>query len=338
MKMDPADPSTFNHKTARLPSGRTYHYVDEFTGPEKCRESTPVLLCLHGFPDSWYGWRYQIGPWARKGFRVVVPSMLGYGGTDKPDDAAEYTSKKLCADLVALLDVLNISQPIVVGHDWGSHTAARFALWHPDRLRALIIISVPYTPPARKYVSIESIGERFPNLRYQALFSEPRTTQVVENMLPMFLRMVFASPRATGGGFTNIEKWGQITPQEIEARPSVLTPAEYEFYLKELGKGMNGPLNYYRTTKLRYEEERDLPANLRSDLPVLFLWGTMDTTTVGPVIRKAHKFVERLQDVGLEGKGHWVLVEARELVTNHILGWLDSQCIAPREIESRHKL
>lgn len=59
-----------------------------------------------------YGWRYQIGAWVRQGFRVVVPDMLGYGGTDKPADPSEYSTKKLCADLAALLNFLAIKKAV----------------------------------------------------------------------------------------------------------------------------------------------------------------------------------------------------------------------------------
>lgn len=76
------------------------------------KERTPTLLCIHGFPDLWYGWRYQIGPWVNRGYRVIAPDMLGYGGTSKPEDAAEYSSKRLCADLAALLDLLGIGKAV----------------------------------------------------------------------------------------------------------------------------------------------------------------------------------------------------------------------------------
>jgi soluble epoxide hydrolase/lipid-phosphate phosphatase len=59
-----------------------------------------------------YGWRYQTGPWVRAGYRVVVPDMLGYGGTDKPQAAEEYSTKKLSADLAALLDVIEVSKAV----------------------------------------------------------------------------------------------------------------------------------------------------------------------------------------------------------------------------------
>ena len=64
-----------------------------------------------------YGWRYQIGPWVRRGYRVVVPDMLGYGGTQKPIEASDYSAKKLCADLAALLDLLEIKSAVCVTYE-----------------------------------------------------------------------------------------------------------------------------------------------------------------------------------------------------------------------------
>ena len=103
-----------------------------------------------------YGWRYQIGPWVRRGYRVVVPDMLGYGGTQKPIEASDYSAKKICADLAALLDLLEIKSAVCkmketvqrfhanifqsqvfIGHDWGSFIVGRFALWYPNRILAL---------------------------------------------------------------------------------------------------------------------------------------------------------------------------------------------------------
>ena len=74
-----------------------------------------ILSFVNHFANSLrnrYGWRYQIGPWVRRGYRVVVPDMLGYGGTQKPIEASEYSTKKLCADLAALLDLLEIKTAV----------------------------------------------------------------------------------------------------------------------------------------------------------------------------------------------------------------------------------
>jgi hypothetical protein len=62
-----------------------------------------------------YGWRHQIGPWVRAGYRVIAPDMLGYGGTDKPRAAEEYSTRRLCADLAALLDVVGVHKAVSAG-------------------------------------------------------------------------------------------------------------------------------------------------------------------------------------------------------------------------------
>ena len=64
--------------------------------------------------------------------------MLGYGETDQPSDPESYTTKNLCLDLAALLDLLSVERAIVAGHDWGAATAWRFALYYPRRLKALV--------------------------------------------------------------------------------------------------------------------------------------------------------------------------------------------------------
>ncbi|RDB19886.1 Bifunctional epoxide hydrolase 2 [Hypsizygus marmoreus] len=273
--MDPQNPASFNHRTETLSTGRTYHFVDQLPDSYDPKQ-TPTLLCVHGFPDLWYGWRYQIGPWVRKGCRVVVPDMLGYGGTDKPADASEYSTKKLCVDLAALLDLLGVRQAVVVGHDWGAYTAGRFALWYPKRLLALVIMSVPYTPPSRIYIPVEDVAKLAPNLGYQADFANPATTTDIEANLERFLSITFRKAPSN----ENYLRQGTLKKvlRATGEGPSVLNDNEFQYYLSELKKGMTGPLKYYRTAKYRYDEEQaaGLPAHLPPYLPVLFLWGTLD--------------------------------------------------------------
>lgn len=102
-------PDDFTHSQARLSTGRTYHYIDQ--RPRNSAFET-TLLCIHGLPDLWYGWRHQIRPWVAEGYRVVVPDMLGYGKTDMPLEASAYSTKRLCDDLVALLDHLGVQKAV----------------------------------------------------------------------------------------------------------------------------------------------------------------------------------------------------------------------------------
>lgn len=146
-------------------------------------------LTARAFPppptlDNRYGWRQQIQPWAQRGFRIIAPSALGYGGTvrrpassshvrrstltpelplagcgrlflldglsqDKPTDPAEYTWRKLADDLDALLDVAvgKDERVFVVSHDWGAFTGWRYLQWHGARVKAFCSC-VPRRSPA----------------------------------------------------------------------------------------------------------------------------------------------------------------------------------------------
>jgi soluble epoxide hydrolase / lipid-phosphate phosphatase len=120
---------------------------------------------------------------------------------------------------------------------------------------------------------------------------------------------------------------------------------ELRYYISQFRRGMQGPLSYYRTSKVRHEEEQGfhisfriftsclpqhypelaakLPSYLRSDLPVLFLWGTADPTCTQLLIQKSHKFIPGLQDIPLDLRGHWLMVEAKDTIVEKVLEWLD---------------
>ena len=67
---------------------------------------------------SRYGWRYQIKPWVKLGYRVVAVDKLGYGGSDKPEDAIQYTSRRICDDIAALMDLLQVPKAVSHFHLW----------------------------------------------------------------------------------------------------------------------------------------------------------------------------------------------------------------------------
>jgi pimeloyl-ACP methyl ester carboxylesterase len=77
----------------------------------------PVVLLLHGFPDSWRLWRHQLTALAKAGHRVIAPDLRGFGKTDKPARVEDYKLRTLVADVVGLLDVLDVDRAAVVGHD-----------------------------------------------------------------------------------------------------------------------------------------------------------------------------------------------------------------------------
>ncbi|KAJ7129298.1 Alpha/Beta hydrolase protein, partial [Mycena epipterygia] len=322
-----------------LPSGHTWAFVD--ANPA----GSPTLLCLHGFPDLALGYRHQIGAWARAGFRVVVPDMLGYGGSDAPVDPAQYTTKRLSADLAALLTALAVPRAVVVGHDWGSFTAGRFALWQPERVLALVVMSVPYTPPSRRAVTLADIVHSAPNLAYQLFLAGPDAAPRLEAQLPRFLALTYQPPHSpvdftAAGALRALLDEGERDRAAGEggALPCLLTGRTLAAYLAAFrARGMTGPTNYYRTALLRALEEiaasspssssssscsaptSSSPASSPSTtaptpltlppIPVLSIHGTLDATLAPAALLAQRRTIPRLSEVVLEGVGHWVMVQ-----------------------------
>ncbi|KAF7332416.1 Epoxide hydrolase hydrolase [Mycena kentingensis (nom. inval.)] len=293
----------------RLPSGYTWAYVD--ANPT----ANTTLLCLHGFPDLAFGYRHQIGAWARAGFRVVVPDMLGYGATDAPDDPKEYTMKRLTSDLAALLTALGVGRAVMIGHDWGSFTAGRFALWHPERLLGLVLMSVPFTPPTPKAMPLDEVVVRAPNLGYQLYIASEESVSEMYEKIPYVLSLTFA-PNDKLVDFTPTGKMQALirAAPANETSTSLLHGDAMRAYVAAFkARGMRGPTNYYRTSLLRFAEESTesppLAKSLPESLPVLGMYGVLDATIPPAALKTQRRFVPRLREVMIAGTGHWVMIQ-----------------------------
>ena len=110
--------------------------------------SGPVVLLIHGFPESWYSWRYQLPALAAAGYHAVALDVRGYGRSSKPTTVPDYRMVKKVGDVVGLVAELGGGPVTVVGHDWGAPIAWMSALLRPDLFRGVAGLSVPYAPPA----------------------------------------------------------------------------------------------------------------------------------------------------------------------------------------------
>ena len=79
----------------------------------------PLVILVHGWPESWFSWRYQLQALALAGYHAVAPDMRGYGGSTNPDEIEDYNILQLTADVVGIVDALNEESATLVGHDWG---------------------------------------------------------------------------------------------------------------------------------------------------------------------------------------------------------------------------
>ncbi len=107
--------------------------------------SGPLVVLLHGFPDTAYTWSDALRRLASAGYRAVAPFTRGYHPTDIPADG-DYSLLALAGDAIALIEALGESEAVVVGHDWGASTAYTAANLRPERVRKLVTVAIP---PAR---------------------------------------------------------------------------------------------------------------------------------------------------------------------------------------------
>ena len=106
----------------------------------------PLVVLAHGFPELAYSWRHQIPALAAAGYHVLAPDQRGYGRTTSPADIADYNVAALSGDLIGLLDDVGADKAVFVGHDWGAPVVWGSAQLHPDRVAAVVGMSVPPVP------------------------------------------------------------------------------------------------------------------------------------------------------------------------------------------------
>ena len=120
--------------------GVSIHYVSLGEGP--------LLVFIHGFPNQWYDWRYQMAALADD-YQVVAISLRGYNRSDKPQGVENYELPHLTSDVVAVMDDLGEQSATIVGHDWGGIIAWSFAEAYPQKTENLVIFNRPH-PRSRK--------------------------------------------------------------------------------------------------------------------------------------------------------------------------------------------
>ncbi|KAF9358288.1 Bifunctional epoxide hydrolase 2 [Mortierella sp. AD094] len=227
------EPSSFNHKYATV-NGYKYHYVEEGNS-----DGIAIIL-IHGFPDMWYGWRYQIRHLAKQGYRVIAIDNLGTGETDHPrcDDGNydKYRAKNIASNVVGLLDELKIEKAVIVGHDWGASIAGKIGVFFPERCHTVISVGMPFFKPRVDYAYLEAQLDKFPQFRYVPVFQSKESDNWFDGdahkTASALLNMLFHKSPGT-----NVE--------------------EKKYYIDSFSRTtLHGPLNYYRASRLNHEDDQ----------------------------------------------------------------------------------
>jgi pimeloyl-ACP methyl ester carboxylesterase len=318
------------HRTIET-NGIRMHLAEQGEGPL-------VVLC-HGFPESWYSWRHQLGALAAAGYRAVAPDMRGYGGTDRPEAIEQYTLLHLVGDMVGLLDALGERSAVIAGHDWGAPVAWQAARLRQDRFPAVIALSVPYRPrgPARPTSVMPQTADAW---FYQLYFQQPGVAEAELEADPRrtVRRGLYSASgdgvlgaSGTADSFAMVPRRGgfQTGMPDPERLPGWLSEADVDFYGGEFARsGFRGGLNWYRNQDRNWEllaAFTDVPVTV----PALYVAGERDGVLgfagAKEVIANMPKVVPGLRRaLLLPGCGHWTQQERPREVNVAMIEFLRS--------------
>jgi pimeloyl-ACP methyl ester carboxylesterase len=287
----------------------------------------PLVLLLHGFPESWYSWRHQLTALAAAGYHAVAPDQRGYCGTGSagPHDVGDYTMLHLTGDVIALMDALGAEQAVVAGHDWGAPVAWHTALFRPDRIRGVIGLSVPYRSrgsSAPIAALRRTLGESF----YMVYFQQPGVADAELSRDPAAtFRKVFCSLSGDGPPMGLIPPGGGFLDAAAEPAqlPSWLSQADIDAYVGQYAEaGFTGPLNWYRNMDRNWE----LTAAWQHapiSVPALFIAGDRDPVLGFVSTDGLATFLPALTgSVILPGCGHWTQQERPDEVSAAMIEFL----------------
>jgi pimeloyl-ACP methyl ester carboxylesterase len=299
-------------------NGIRIHIAEQGEGPA-------VVLC-HGFPETWYSWRHQLRDLAQAGYRAIAPDMRGYGRTSAPADAAVYTPLHTAGDLVGLLDALNVSSAVLVGHDWGATHAWNAALMRPDRFTAVLCISVPFV--ARGDISI---FERMRNTGHEHDFymfeqMRPEADQIWADAAVTIPGVLYWA----SGSAPAETRWSILDPARSLHRPvpgPLPSWAEPDYVAHNIAEfqrtGFQGALNYYRAAEPYFYLSAPWKG-AKITQPSFYISGKADGLgQLYPPFEKLRPSLPGLVGtLEIDNVGHWVQHEASAVVSDQLVNFL----------------
>ncbi|KFK41013.1 hypothetical protein AALP_AA2G073900 [Arabis alpina] len=312
------------HKTLKV-NGINMHVAEK---PGSGSEGDPIILFIHGFPELWYTWRHQMVALSSLGYRTIAPDLRGYGDTDAPEKVEEYTYLNVVGDLVALINTVTSGDEkvFVVGHDWGAMIAWQLCMYRPEKVKALVNMSVVFTPRNPDRVPVPTLRRVFGDDYYICRFQKPGEIEAefkklgTEKVLKEFLTYKTPKPLFIPKG-----ELFKGSENAAAALPHWLTQEDLDYYTTKYEKrGFTGAINYYRNLDRSWELTAPW-TGAKIAVPVKFIVGDQDLTYNSPGAKEYihgggfKKDVPLLDEtVVLEGLGHFLHEENPEEINQHI--------------------
>merc|ERR1711953_443577 len=267
------------------------HYV------EKGDRNKPLMLFLHGFPEFWFSWRFQLEHFS-KDYHCVAIDMRGYNFSDKPEGIRQYGLDQLCSDVKAVIEGMDKKECILVGHDWGGSVGYGFCATYPEMVSCYIVCNLPH-PQSIRHEQANSWKQRL--MSWYMLFFQCPT-------IPEFF--------FTHDDYALLD---EIVKEQKASNHEEIVEA-YKYAFKDT-KSVTSTINYYRCA-IQYPESYSEIIAKKVDTPVLSIFGTEDKAMSIEAARGTRRYVENLTEDYVDAVGHWVQIEDPQRVNKSIEDFL----------------
>ncbi|MEA5535554.1 alpha/beta hydrolase [Crocosphaera sp. XPORK-15E] len=276
-------------------NGIQLHYVTKGQGK--------LMLMLHGFPEFWYSWRYQITEFSQD-YKVVALDLRGYNESDKPQALKAYQITELVKDIEGVIRGLGYDNCILVAHDWGGAIAWYFANTYPEMIERLIIMNLPH--PAKFKQGLKTPQQLLKSW-YIFAFQLPQLPEwLLQRNNYQLIAYMFKAVDESAFSSEDLDIY-----REAAAKPRALTAM----------------LNYYRNIfqgffKTSQQEWKKL------SMPILMIWGENDVALGKELTYGTEDYAENLTIKYIPNCSHWVQQEQPQFVNEYMRDFLNSD-LAP---------
>lgn len=269
----------------------------------KAGKGKKLVVLLHGWPEFWYTWRYQIPVLAEK-FTVVAPDMRGFNLSDKPKGIENYAAHVVAADIAELIQKLGFQKAFIVGHDWGGAIAWSFSVLYPELTEKLVVLNCPH--PKEMMKALTTNPSQLLRSWYMFMHQLPVLPELLYRYtLPLFFKQF-------------VRGWMY--------HPENFTDEDLREFVKAYQQegALTGSVNYYRTM-LRVKPKSAI-FKQKTQSPTLLIWGEGDKALGKELTYNTQQYIQSTFEVKYITKcSHWTQNDCPQEVNQYLMEFLTDQ-------------
>jgi pimeloyl-ACP methyl ester carboxylesterase len=276
-----------------------------------------TVLLLHGFPEFWYSWRFQIPDLVDAGYHVVAPDLRGYNTSEKPQGVDAYTVEELVGDVVGLVHEYGHTgaegpQAHVVAHDWGGAITWALGMFQPQVVDRLVVMNAPHPAAFAREFDLAQLRKSWYILFFQLPWLPERLTTLGDSRV---IGEVFRDQPNDPDAFTDddVERYREAFSRPGAARATI---NYYRAYFRDIAAPM------LKSTLPVVGRFFDLPGEREIPVETMLLWGEGDTALGVGLSEGLDEWVPGIRVERFPEASHWVQCDAREGVTEAVLDFL----------------